>query len=583
MAPAHRSCFHPLRLALALTLSGGCVGHFDGDPLATPTVPGAGGQGGSVAPPPGKPDDPITGPIASVPGPSSRLVRLNHKQWANTVGDLFRLAGPAAQAASFLSESVRSSFDNNGSVLEVSPELWQDYQKAAEAVANQVARDPRLLAGLTPSGAPPDAAGKVRALVQNLGLRAYRRPLTDAEVSRYVTLFNQGPALLGSMDPFADGAELLITYLLQSPHFLYRTELSTAVTGGKVLLDDYEVASRLSYGLANSMPDDQLLAAAAAKKLHTREDVLAHARRLLDSPRGQATLRDFHEQLFHTAGYSAVKRDPTRQPAFTPGLGDAMRQESTSFIDDVVVARNEGVSELLTAKYTFANSKLAALYGLPAPAPAPAAGGPDPFVRVELDPGQRSGLFTQIGFLGSNDNATDTTPRPIMRGKHMNLDVLCTQLPAPPNVPPLPAMTTGKTNRALITAFTEQPGSICVSCHGVLLNPLGFAFEHYDAVGRWRDLDNGSPVDATGTFEFADGKKSFDGAVELMDIIAKGTQAHQCYARRLFEYLYGRDMAAVPADGNLIQEVGRRSRGSASVKAMVLDLLTTDAFLARQP
>ncbi|HXU83960.1 MAG TPA: DUF1592 domain-containing protein [Polyangia bacterium] len=564
-------------VALVLSL-GACVGHFDGDregPTAT------GGKGPPVVvPPPGKDDDPITGPIASAPGPSSRLVRLNHKQWANTVGDLFRLGAPATQAKTFLSESVRSSFDNNGSMLEVSPELWQDYQKAAEAVANQVARDPKLLAGLVPSSAPGDAAGKVRALVQNLGLRAYRRPLTDVEVSRYVNLFNQGPSLIGSMDAFADGAELLITYLLQSPHFLYRAELSTGAVAGKVPLGDYEVASRLSYGLANTMPDDQLLAAAAARKLHTREDVQGHAQRLLASPRGQETLRDFHEQLFHTASYSTIKRDPMRQPAFTPGLGDAMRQESQTFINDVVFARDKGVTELLTARYTFANSKLAALYG--AKVPAPAAG--DPFVRLELDPGQRAGLFTQIGFLGSNDNATDTTPRPIMRGKHMNLDVLCTDLPSPPNVPPLPPMSTGKTNRELIAAFTEQPGSICVSCHGALINPLGFAFEHYDAVGRWRDTDNGSPVDATGNFEFTEGKKSFDGALELMDIVSKGRQAHECYARRLFEYLYGRDMTAgSAADGNLIQEVGRRSRLSASVKAMVLDLLTTDAFLARLP
>jgi hypothetical protein len=348
-----------------------------------------------------------------------------------------------------------------------------------------------------------------------------------------------------------------------------------------VVLNDYEVASRLSYGLANTMPDDQLLAAAAAKKLHTREDVLAHAQRLLDSSRGQDTLRDFHEQLYHTPAYSTVNRNPMRQPAFTMGLGDAMRQESASFINDVVFASSKGVNELLTARYTFANSKLAALYGLKTPAVAP--GAPDPFVRVELDGTQRAGLFTQIGFLGSNDNATDTTPRPIMRGKHMNLDVLCAALPAPPNVPPLPPMTTGKTNRELIEAFTEQPGSICVGCHGALINPLGFAFEHYDAIGRWRDQDNGSPVNARSSYEFDGMTQSFDGAIELMDIIAKGTQAHECYSKRLFEYLYGRDATQGPADGNLITELGRRSHGKASIKAMVLDLLTTDAFLARQP
>src|SRR6185436_14512044 len=389
------------------------------------------------------------------------------------------------------------------------------------------------------------------------------------EVSRYVNLFNQGPSLIGSMDAFADGAELLITYLLQSPHFLYRAELSTGAVAGKVPLGDYEVASRLSYGLANTMPDDQLLAAAAARKLHTREDVQGHAQRLLASARGQETLRDFHEQLFHTASYSTIKRDPMRQPAFTPGLGDAMRQESATFINDVVFARDKGVTELLTARYTFANSKLAALYG--AKVPAPAAG--DPFVRLELDPGQRAGLFTQIGFLGSNDNATDTTPRPIMRGKHMNLDVLCTDLPSPPNVPPLPPMSTGKTNRELIAAFTEQPGSICVSCHGALINPLGFAFELYDAVGRWRDTDNGQPVNAKSSYDLDEVTKSYDGAIELMGLIADSKQAHDCYARRLFEFMYGREIVtATGGDGPLVVEVGRRSKGDASIRSMILDL-----------
>src|SRR5205814_1446333 len=135
----------------------------------------------------------------------------------------------------------------------------------------------------------------------------------------------------------ADGVELFISYLLQSPHFLYRTELSATVVGAVIPLSDYEVASRLSYGLTNTMPDDMLFAAAAAKRLHTRADVLEHANRLLASPAGQATLRDFHEQLFHTATYADIHRDPMRQPAFKPGMGDDLREEAFAFIRDIVV------------------------------------------------------------------------------------------------------------------------------------------------------------------------------------------------------------------------------------------------------
>jgi hypothetical protein len=576
---------------LALSLSGllgtACIGRLEDGPGGdSPRGPGrnGGGTGGGPlpeAPPPGKPDDPITGPIASVPGPSSRLVRLNHKQWASTVGDLLRLPAPAAQASSFLSESVRTSFDNNGSVLDVSPELWLDYQKGAEAVAVQVARDPRLLAALQPSGGPSDMAGRARAFVTNLGLRAFRRPLTDAEVGRYVNVFNMGPALLGSGDAFADGAELVISALLQSPNFLYRAEWSTAVTNGKVALGDYEIASRLSYGLTNSMPDDALFAAAAKKELHTRDQVLNHARRLLDSPKGEATVHDFHEQLFHTEDYAAIKRDPMRQPAWKTGMGDAMRKETETFLHDIVFGQERGVTEMLTASYSFINSTLAPLYGVNMPA------GTD-FVRTELDKSQRAGLFTQVGFLGNNDNATDVSTRPIMRGTHINIRALCADLPAPPNVPPLPPQDMGKTTRDMITAFTEQKGSICFSCHASIINPIGFAFESYDAIGKWRTTDNGAPVDATGAYEFAEGEKSFDGAVELMKIMAEGKQAHDCYSRHLFEYLYGRDMISdAPSDLNLIGELGRRSKGNgkgtASIKALILDLLSTDAFLTRLP
>jgi hypothetical protein len=537
--------------------------------------------GDPAVPGPVASDAPITGPIASAPGPSSRLVRLSHKQWANTVGDLLRLGAPATQAREFLTESVRTSFDNNGSALDVPPELWQDYEKAAESVATQVARDAGRLAMLMPPDAPADAAGRARAFIQSFGLRAYRRPLTDAEVARYVSLFNQGPALIGTPDGFADGVELVVTYLLQSPHFLYRTELSAGAAGGKVALSDYEVASRLSYGLTNTMPDDALFAAAGARRLHSREDVRAHAERLLATAAGQATLRDFHEQLYRTASYADVKRDPARLPGFKPGLGDDMREEAYAFIRDVVVGREKGVTELLTASYSFVNSRLAPLYGLNLPAPK--AGQPDPLMRMELDRTQRAGLFTQVGFLGSNDNATETVPRPIMRGKHINLDVLCAQLPAPPNVPPLPAQTGSKTNRQLIEAFTQQPGTICVDCHGALINPLGFAFEHYDPLGRWRTTDSGQPVDATGKYAFAEGEHRFDGAVELMGIIAGGKQVHECYSRRLLEYLYGRETDTAAADQALVQELGRRSHGSASIKAMMLDLVSTDAFLTRLP
>jgi hypothetical protein len=261
-----------------------------------------------------------------------------------------------------------------------------------------------------------------------------------------------------------------------------------------------------------------------------------------------------------------------------------MKTEAETFVSEIIFTQGKGVEEILTAPYTYVNSRLAPLYGVNVTPPR--AGQPDPFVKVDLNPAQRAGIYTQIGFLAVN--ATDQAPRSIMRGVHANLDILCVQLPAPPTVPPQPPTDTGKTNRQLLESFTQQPGTVCLGCHGALINPLGFAFEHYDGLGKYRDTEaNGLPIDASSTYEFAEGSKSYNGAVELMKVIASGRQAHDCYAQRLFEYIYGRERtkegAYKAADDGVIGEVGRRSRLKAPIKQMILDLVSTDAFTTRLP
>jgi len=528
-------------------------------------------MGAPLPPPPPAADAPVTGPLASVPGPSSRLVRLSHRQWENTVRDLFRLSEGPGLSQEFLSEPIRSSFDNNGGLLEVGNQLWQDYQKAAEALAAQAAKNQQLWAGYL-EGAPATSAS-ARIFLRNFGLRAFRRPLTEAELDGMTALFGQAATILGGSNPFADGVELTVSAFLQSPFFLYRTELGTEVVDGRIVLTDFEVASRLSYGLVASMPDEMLLGAAGAGQLTTRDGVRAHAARLLDGTAGKATLEDFHSQLLALDHYPDVKRDTDRHPLFKTGMGGAMKQETLSFIADVVFGQDQGVTELLTAPYTFANADLAAVYGVPG---APA----DRFVRVDLDPAQRAGLLTQLGFLAVN--ATDAQPRSIMRGVHVSLDILCAELPAPPNVPPETPSDVGKTNRQLLEAYTEAPGSVCQPCHAALINPLGFAFENYDSLGKYRTSDNGQPIDASGVYQLSEGESRFQNAVELMKVLGESKQAHECYARHLFEYVYGRELASA-GDKALIAELGRRSRGAVSVRNVVLDLVSTDAFLTRLP
>jgi hypothetical protein len=561
-----------LAVLSAGVLLGGCTGSVSGSGGGEPNTPG-----NPVVPGPQGENAPTTGAFPSAPGPSSRFVRLSHRQWENTINDLFRGGAPSGLSSSFLSEPIRSSFDNNGSILEVSAAMFSGYQAAALQVA-KAARDSKLheifLDGV---------AKDVRTFVRNFGLRAFRRPLTDAEASQYEALFAKGPMLTANTDAFADGVELVVEAMLQSPYFLYRAELGTNAVAGKVPLTDYEIASRLSYGLINSMPDEALFAAAGGNKLKNRDELLGHATRLLESERGKAALQDLHDQALHLAEYAEVKRDPKVFPQWKPEMGADMRDEARSFVREVIFS-GKGVEELLTAPYTYANSRLAPIYGASVPA------GNSGFVKVNLDPAQRAGLYTQVGFLATN--ATDYNPRTIMRGVHVNLDALCVELPAPPNVPPEPPVDQGKTNRQQVQAFTEMPGSICVGCHGTLINPLGFPFENFDGLGKFRTTEaGGQPIDASSRYSFQDGdksvEKSFNGAVELMKTIAAGRQAHECYAQHLFEYIYGRERVRegelAAADQGVISEVGRRSRLKVPIKSMILDLVSTDAFLTRLP
>jgi hypothetical protein len=517
---------------------------------------------------PGAPGVP-SGPILSAPGPSSRFFRLTHQQWENTVRDLLRLTTPAGLSSGFVAEPLRSSFDTNGGILAVSPDLWSDYQSAAENLARRVARDAKLLAAISPMG----GGDRARAFVETFGLRAFRRPLTDAEITRYLALFNKGPALHGSADAFADGVELTVSAFLQSPSFLYRAETSSAVVGGKVPLSDYEIASRLSFGLTNTMPDDALLAAAGARRLQQRDGLLQEARRLLDSPAAERTITDFHDQLLRMREYDAVKKDTRSSPLFPAGVGADLKQESLAFIKDVVVNQGRGLVELLTAPYTFANARVARMYGASSTATS--------FAKLELDRNQRAGLLTQIGFLAAN--AEEETPNIIIRGVRIAHDVLCLDLPPPPDaVPALPAIAPNSTNRQRVEQLTSP--APCNSCHATAINPLGYAFESLDGLGRFRTQENGRPVDASGSYSLDGADVPFDGPVSLIKAMAASKQAHDCYSRRWVEYLYGRDLdLGVEADRNLVSQAGARSQANFSVKDLILAVIATDAFVSRLP
>jgi len=555
-------------VALLLACQGELLGpNNGGGTVVGPTPPDMPGNNPTQVDLPRPPVGTFAGPIVSTPSTSSRFVRLNHKQWENSVKDALKLAQPLGLSNAFVAEPLRSTFDTNGSLLSVSADTFRDYQIAAESLAATVAHDSAIMDRFAPNDA--DSA----TFIKNLGKRAFRRPLTDAEVAACQALFAKGPALIGSGDDFADGAELVASYLFQSPHFVYRTELSTQVVDGKVPLSSYEIASKLSYAVTESMPDDALLAAADANQLGARDKVISEIKRLLATPAAAASLLSFHEQMLVMREFETIsKRDEFT--GFGEGVGEDLKEEARHFIQDVVFQQDKGFQTLFSAPYTYANDRIRGLYGAPA-----TGGGATSFTRLELDPTQRAGLLTQIGFLAAN--AEQDTPNIIIRGVHIARKVLCSALPDPPDdVPPLPEQMPGSTNRQRVEAATKD--APCNGCHTTIINPLGIALESLDGVGRYRAQDNGQPIDASTSYTIDGQLVPINGPVALANAIAGSDEAHACYAQNWAEYLYGRVVTRV-SDNQLVQQGGWLSRDQASAQNLIVNLLATDAFLTRLP
>lgn len=503
---------------------------------------------------------------------STRFPRLTHAQWENTVRDLLKLATAPGVSSSFTTDPPGSTFGNDGNLLKVTPGLWGDYQKAAEGLGETIGKDSGALGRLLPAGLSGDVDAKAKAFVDAFAWRAYRRPLSDDETAQLVALFKQGPALTGVTDPVAAGAQLVVTTVLQSPFFEYRVELGEKKDDGSIGLSAWEMASRLSYALWNTMPDDELFSAAKDGSLATDAGVEKQARRLLDDKRAEPMIADFHAKLFDYDHFNSLKKDATLFPEWpTTGTDKILRTEAEMFVRDVTITRRGGLTQLLTASYTFVNDQLAPLYGLSG------SYGPD-FQRVELDPTQRAGFLTQIGFLSANASPRETDP--IHRGVFVNLKIICAALPPPPGViPPLPKDEGGTmTMRERISAHTGK--NTCGSgCHGTMINPAGFAFETFDAVGKWRTTDKGKPVNAADIYPFTDGAQNYDGPVQFAKVLAARPQVHQCYSGNWLEYAYGRQKAE--GDTALIERVASASMGGASTKDLILKLVLEKSFSRR--
>jgi hypothetical protein len=378
--------------------------------------------------------------------------------------------------------------------------------------------------------------------------------------------------------------------MIQSPNFLYHWEIGptepTPGANGLVPLTPWQIASRLSMTLWNDMPDATLLQAAQNNELSTPAQVSAQVTRMYADARASQALFDLNLQwLLQVAGNVTVLNQIMHSSTlWTTAAADALQGEFTTFLSSVYSPTGDGTFKtLLTAPYAYLNSALAPIYGVAAPSGTG-------FSQVQLDPTQRAGVLTQVAFLSSQADTTEDNP--IRRGLAVYENLLCGAVNPPPDViPPLPSnIEAGTTTRALFASHAV-PGSSCAGCHA-FFDPPGFAFENYDAVGAYRTTDNGSPVDATGSFVTPGGcppgdpcgtSITFKNAVDLVTQLSALPEAQWCAERQWYRYSAGRvETTAELGSLQLAYRAGSATAGF-SLRDSLTSLLTSQAFLYRTP
>ena len=405
-------------------------------------------------------------------------------------------------------------------------------------------------------------------VLQRFATRAYRRPASDEEISRLLELFKLARA---QGDGFEKAAAVSMSAVLVSPSFLFRIEQERSTDPSQpYAIDDYELASRLSYFLWSSTPDDELLAKAAAGRLREPDALKAEVRRMLVDPRSAALVSNFTGQWLQLRNLDRQAVDRKTFPNYTDELRADMRREAELFFQNLI-REDRPVLDLLNADYTFVNERLARHYGI-----AGVRG--EDFRRVSLAGTHRGGVLTMGGVLTVTAMPTRTSP--VKRGKFI-LDQILGMPPAPPppDVTPLgdkPQDVSAGSLRQRLERHREDPS--CFSCHA-RMDPLGFAMERFDAVGAWRDQDGGFPIDAAG--KLPEGRE-FNGPDELRQVLLEHkTEFLRCFVENMLTYALGRgvehyDRCTVRDICQSVETDGYR------FGTLVTSIVTSDAFQKRR-
>lgn len=500
-----------------------------------------------------------------IPSPGrAPLRRLSNAEYVNTVTDLFEFvdgieALVREEVADFPVEPESLGFRNSAKLLTVQSLTAQKYLDAAERVAATAALSEQGF-GCASAGDADDSC--VRGFVADWGQRVYRRALAESELDAFVAVFEQGQQEQGP----GGGVEWVLFTLLQSPQFLYRVEHGAGgIETGAARLSSNEMATRLAYLFWQSTPDQALLSEAEQMDLEAPEQVETLARTMLKDPRSERLFQYFVEWL-DLDRLQEFERDPAVFGELPSELPVWLEQETRAFVTNLLAQPDGSFEELLTAPYTYANAGLAEHYGLIEPQGAG-------FVRVDAP--ERSGVLTQAA-LFAHDKPYRTSI--VGRGLKVRTDLLCQNVPSPPDDVPLDLGSTAGAQSQRERLEQHRADQACASCH-VLLDPIGIALEQFDAVGRLREHDeNGQPLDTsselTATLD-ADGPIA--SARQLGAQLAQSKQARDCYVTQTFRFFFGRD--AEPADSCSILRMQQAFEDSNhSLSELLIAVTQTDAF-----
>ncbi len=581
-----------LRL-LALVLPGlavgaaGCTGSINGGAPADPgkpSTPGAPppsgrpempGQPGASTPP-ATPDPTAPPPSAQVACPTGAtdtvgrrsLRRLTIPELETTIRTVFGLDAKQWTGLNVPPDTGSDDgFTNNVDQLTVSPEYARGLQDSSRQIAGLVSADP-LLGKLLPcaaTGGQPCA----ETFVDQIGARLYRRPLTAAEKARYVSLFQQTGA-----EDFKSFVYWATSTMLQSPNVLYRSELGEPDGKGRFKLTPYEVASQLSYTFTGGPPTPELLQLAAASKLGTAAEVEAAARALIYDgttvrPAFRAVLLQFVDQWLGLPRLANVRKDAMLYPEFSPKIQDALAEETRRFLGAVVLEDKGTIATLFTAPYTFVDATLSKYYGFGA------VTGTD-FQRVNRPAGWGVGLLAQGSMMAVAANGISTSPT--RRGHVVRTSLMCNTVPPPPPVvDPIPEPSESVSTRQRYDQHSTNQA--CRGCHS-LMDPIGYAFEHLDAAGRYRAKEGKFEIDdsalVTGTSR---GDLAVKGPTELAQAIATLPEVNDCLASYMGAFALGLGHESAQC---LVRSATDQLRAGGSVVDFYLHLAASDHFRYRQ-